>query len=226
MPKRPTTNKTKPTKKAAVTKSKRKPKTKVDKKTIKVSKKSIPKKTTPKRNKKQIQWEGVVYLFIWYVLQPIDEPSKNKGGRPIKYDIDFVLGEVRFMYQYLMLEMETITREPDSKLSIFGTYFINNLCHMRGYSRQRWSEWREKFHDLHSEDEKIREFSDTYDMVEEILEAKIGTGALTKILDGRTAQFILQNKYGYANKNENKNEETNVTLQGVLDALVDYPDVN
>jgi len=99
--------------------------------------------------------------------------------RPVIYTAEFVLKELEGMYKTLIKDDHII--------------FINQLIIPKPYSRQRYSEWAEKFKD----DDKI---SDAIKRIEDVLEARVVVGALEKDYDKTMTIFLLKNKYGWEDK--------------------------
>ena len=111
--------------------------------------------------------------------------KKNANGkndtRPVIYDAAFVLKEAESMY----LEL---TRDK----GVAGgheIYFVGQLFIGKPYTRQRFSEWMEKFKD----DQKI---SDILEKINEVLEARLWAGGLHGILNAGMTKFLLVNKHG------------------------------
>lgn len=75
-----------------------------------------------------------------------------------------------------------LVRANDIKLS-------GEIRLMYGVTKQRWSEWREKF-------KENAIVSDLIEQIDEILECRLIYSG------GRMDEFVLKNKYGYADKQE------------------------
>lgn len=121
--------------------------------------------------------------------------------KPEKYTRDFVL-----------LELNEMLKEVNNDLGIF---FINQLFENRSYSRQRYSEWAEKFKD----DDEI---SDTIKKLEDQLENRLVVGGLTSALNPAITIFTLKNKHNWRDKTEVDNtHEIKGTLVEFIDARQD-----
>lgn len=96
--------------------------------------------------------------------------------KPTKYTKAFVDGE-----------LASILTEVLSDQSIV---FIGQIFERRSYSRQRYSEWAEKFKD----DEQI---TDAIKKIDELIETRLVTGALGKELNPVITIFTLKNKHGW-----------------------------
>ena len=120
-----------------------------------------------------------------------------KAGRPEKYNLEFCLNEINSFLAVLNAdeEQEYIT--------------WHDLVKYRPYSRQRISEWREKFKD----DEQ---FSDTIKKIENELENRILKMGLKNKANPTIVIFSLKNNYGWKDKTE---VDTNIKFP-------DLPDIN
>lgn len=123
--------------------------------------------------------------------------EKPGPGRPAKYTLEFCRAEVQWMLDFLQgrvgLNSEYPT-EQDTKTAN-SIAFLQQLCHLRGYSHQRWSEWAAK----HGADEQ---FADTTKMIEEILEARLVLAGLSNKVNPLIAIITLKEKYGWQKATE------------------------
>ena len=81
--------------------------------------------------------------------------------------------------------------------------YIWQLFEDRNYSRQRYSEWINKF----SNDKEVKGISDT---IKEILESRAITWAMKNRLNATTTIFHLKNNYGWVDKIDTENTNKNV----------------
>jgi hypothetical protein len=164
-----------------------------------------------------------------YVKKSIEENLSKENtlqkssyfvGRPKKFTYNFCEGEIDFFLQYL----EGRTTDPThftKKGWHKGTQvlFIAELCHLRGYSHQRWSDRIKKFMEK-------KEFVDAVANVEETLELRIAKGMTTGSLNSRGASLTLQNKHGWRTKTDVVSK-TEVTATDILAAIDQkFKDIN
>jgi hypothetical protein len=108
-------------------------------------------------------------------------------GRPTKYTYDYCLKEI-------LLFKDRLFSDGGSEAGL--KYFTwHDLVRDRPYSRQRISEWREKFKD------KSR-FSDTIKKIDEELENRLFKFALVNKVNATMAIFSLKNNFGWKDKTE------------------------
>lgn len=113
-----------------------------------------------------------------------------KRGRPEKYTIEFCLKEIRGFWAVLVSEMTEKDKEWDH-------ITWHDLVKDKPYSRQRVSEWREKFADN-------EEFSDTIKKIEEELENRMLKLGLKGKANATLVIFSLKNNYGWKDKQEHE----------------------
>ena len=113
----------------------------------------------------------------------MENKEKNKGGRPQIFNEQFCQSEVNSMLEYLNTD--------DGK----DILFIGELCLMRGYSFQRWSDRMKSFKENH-------ELMDTIEKIEQTLEIRLSKGMVTNKYSANGAKFTLINKYGWRDKQE------------------------
>ena len=104
-------------------------------------------------------------------------------GRPVKYDLAFCTKEIDSFWN---------TLQKDDKW-IYITW--HDLVVNRPYSRQRISEWREKFKD-------DAHFSDTIKKIESELENRLFKLGLKGKANATLVIFGLKNNYGWSDKQE------------------------
>lgn len=104
-------------------------------------------------------------------------------GRPEIYTLKYCLDEVRDILNVLQGDAE----------GIYVTW--HDLIKYKSYSRQRISEWREKFKD-------DNEFSDTIKKIDEELENRLVTAGLKNKMNATIVIFSLKNNYGWKDKQE------------------------
>ena len=105
------------------------------------------------------------------------------AGRPEKYTVDFCLNEINGFRDVL---------KADTK---WEKITWHDLVKDRPYSRQRISEWREKF-----KDHEI--FSDTIKKIENELENRLLKLGLKNKANPTLVIFSLKNNYGWKDKQE------------------------
>jgi hypothetical protein len=108
-------------------------------------------------------------------------------GRPTKYTYDYCLKEILLFKDRLFSD-----GEAEAGLKYFTWH---DLIKDRPYSRQRISEWREKFKDK-------AKFSDTIKKIDEELENRLFKFALINKVNPTMAIFSLKNNFGWKDKTE------------------------
>ncbi len=109
-------------------------------------------------------------------------------ARPIKYTYDYCLKEILLFKNKLFDD----GRKEGAGLQYFTWH---DLIRDRPYSRQRISEWREKFKDE-------PKFSDTLKKIDEELENRLFKFALVNKVNPTMAIFSLKNNYGWKDKQD------------------------
>jgi hypothetical protein len=109
------------------------------------------------------------------------ENGKNDVGAKEKYTADFCINELNEM-------MKHINSDDGSDVVL-----IKELCILRGFSHQRWSEITAKFADN-------LEISDTIKKIEDILEMRLYKAGLTNSANSTLVIFGLKNKYKWVDK--------------------------
>lgn len=99
--------------------------------------------------------------------------------KPTIYTEEFVLKELQDMYQEVLEDTELV--------------FIGQLFEKRSYSRQRYSEWANKFKDN-------AEISDAIKRLENLLETRLVIGGLKNKLNPTLTIFTLKNKHEWIDK--------------------------
>lgn len=105
----------------------------------------------------------------------------------------------KYTREFVLAELHNMLHETGNDL---GVVFIGQLFESRDYSRQRYSEWKEKF-------KKDDEISDTIKRLEELIETRLVTGGLTSALNPAITIFTLKNKHHWKDKSE---QETTLYL--------------
>lgn len=104
-------------------------------------------------------------------------------GRPEIYTLEYCLNEVKDILNLLAEDTG-------------GTFITwHDLIKNKPYSRQRISEWREKFKD-------DTQFSDTIKKIDEELENRLVTAGLKNKMNPTIVIFSLKNNYGWKDKQE------------------------
>lgn len=101
--------------------------------------------------------------------------------KPTIHTKEYVLKELKGMLEYVNKDQ--------------GVVFINGLFTGKPYSRQRFSEWSNKYKDN-------KEIQDTLKKIENILEDRVVDGALKGVLNNIMSIFLLKNKYLWKDKHE------------------------
>lgn len=119
--------------------------------------------------------------------------------KPTTYTPDFVLNEVK-----------SILAEIQSDPEIF---YLWQVFEKRGYSQQRFSEWKNDFKDN-------EEISEAIKKIKEILETRVVVGAMKKELHVTMTIFHLKNNYKWTDKREEEqNSENNITSIDIVTNL-------
>jgi hypothetical protein len=121
---------------------------------------------------------------------PITHAKTNGRTKPFIYTEEFVLSELNDM----LIEVR----------NDLGMFFVGQLFENRNYSRQRFSEWEEKFKDN-------AEITDTKKRIEELLETRLVTGGLTSALNPTLTIFSLKNKHNWKDAQQQDIKIENVT---------------
>lgn len=108
----------------------------------------------------------------------------NKMGRPVKYTLEFCLKEIQGFLKVLM-------DEGDKYKCVTWQDLVKN----KSYSRQRISEWREKY----DSDEL---FSDTIKKIDSELENRLFKLGLSGKANPTLVIFGLKNNYGWKDRQE------------------------
>lgn len=122
-------------------------------------------------------------------------------GRSLKYDLAFCLKEIQGYWDILQ-------KDDNSDKWQFITW--HDLVKDKPYSRQRISEWREKF----KEDEI---FSDTIKKIENELENRILKLGLKGKANATLVIFSLKNNYNWKDKQE---VETTINIPSLPDIII------
>ena len=134
--------------------------------------------------------------------QKVATVKKGTAGRPEKYTIDFCLKEIEEFWEVLKDDAST-----DDEL---GKITWHDLVKDKPYSRQRISEWREKF-----KDDEI--FSDTMKKIEDELENRLFKLGLKSKANPTLVIFGLKNNYGWKDKTETVYSGIPTTLNVTVD---------
>lgn len=111
--------------------------------------------------------------------------------KPTKYTPEFVLQEVR-----------SVLAEIQGDLEIF---YLWQVFEKRGYSQQRYSEWKRSYGDN-------QEISETMERIWDILETRVVVGAMKRELHPTIAVFHLKNNYKWSDKVEIDQRNINFTM--------------
>lgn len=109
--------------------------------------------------------------------------GKNDVGVKEKYTAEFCKNELNEM-------MKHINSEDGSDVVL-----IKELCILRGFSHQKWSEIVNKF-------PEEKEIQDTIKKIEDILEMRLYKAGLTNSVNPTMCIFGLKNKYNWTDKSE------------------------
>ncbi len=101
--------------------------------------------------------------------------------KPIKYTAEFVSSELSAMIEEIKANPEII--------------YIGQLFDNRVYSRQRFSEWLDKFKDNGG-------ISDAIKKIEDMLETRAAVGGMTGKLNPTVTIFHLKNNYKWVDRSE------------------------
>jgi hypothetical protein len=112
------------------------------------------------------------------------DPNKDKKGRPWKFTEQYCQDELEWMLDYI-----TNTTEGSSVI------FVQELCNMRDYDRDRWNDSLNNFPDNDYLSGMIKK-------IENILETRLAKGMLGGQLNATGAIFTLKNKYKWRDKHE------------------------
>jgi hypothetical protein len=122
--------------------------------------------------------------------------------KPTIYTEEFVREQFRIMLEEV---------QADEGIIYIGSLFAN-----KPYTRQRATEWTEKYQDC-------QDIVDSYKKIKEIIEARLNKGALTGKYHPVMTIFNLKNNYGWKDK-----VETDITTGGEKINGINYikPDGN
>lgn len=124
-------------------------------------------------------------------------------GRPEKYNLDFCLTEIKEFLSELI-------KDDISMGGKWDKITWHDLIKDKPYSRQRISEWREKFKDN-------EEFSDTIKKIEGELENRLLKLGLKNKANATLVIFSLKNNYGWRDKSE---IETTINIPTLPDITI------
>ena len=104
--------------------------------------------------------------------------------------------------EFVLKEVQSILVEIQSGPEIF---YLWQVFEKRGYSQQRFSEWKKEF-------ENSEEISEAIKKIKEILETRVVVGAMKKELHVTMTIFHLKNNYKWTDKGEeSQNADNNIT---------------
>lgn len=112
--------------------------------------------------------------------------------------------------EFVLIEVQSILAEIQSDPEIF---YLWQVFEKRGYSQQRFSEWRDTF-------EGSEEISEAIKKIKEILETRVVVGAMKKELHVTMTIFHLKNNYKWTDKREDsQNSDNNITSIDIVTNL-------
>lgn len=119
--------------------------------------------------------------------------------KPVKYTEAFVNRELSDMISELFNDQSIV--------------FVGQLFESRNYSRQRFSEWVEKF-------QNNREISDKIQKIDSLLETRLVLGGLDSTFNPALTIFVLKNKHGWQDVKQVENtHEIKPILGGISNGL-------
>lgn len=115
--------------------------------------------------------------------------------KPVIYTEEFVKKELDGILEFILQEKDTI--------------YLGEIFENKQYSRQRYSEWAEKFKD----NEVI---SDTIKRIDDILESRVNVAGLKGKANATMVIFNLKNNYEWKDKVEQEHSNPDGNLKTII----------
>lgn len=143
-------------------------------------------------------------------------PGK-KDGRPVKYTLDWAVGEATWMLYFI--------KEGPIGESIL---FESEMCEIREYAKERWSESIKKYStqilrteemtdsEFEHENSMRSQFVDLIDRIRTILHNRLLKGGLLKEFDSGMTKFVLVNHHKYKSSVSDTNLNTDLILKTTI----------